>query len=166
MNANASTSSAPSGSVTQYRTALFGNPISQSLAPTFHSACYRARNLQSTGGAPPTAEQLQLQRRQQMNTQELQHWTCELQETKDFDHFLQWSGRAPGSTSASSSGKKFGGAAITMPYKSVVLQHVDEIDDEARLIGAANTVYWRGSALVATNVSRGSFSRISENNSR
>ncbi len=141
--------------VTHYRTALFGYPISQSLAPTFHSACYRARNLQSDDGAAPTAEQLSEQ-----GLPTAQHWTCELQETQDFNHFLTWSGRASSSSEPSSS--KFGGAAITMPYKSVVLSHVDEIDDEARLIGAANTVYWRAPSqptegkdvvLVATNVS-------------
>ncbi|KDN44941.1 Aminoacid dehydrogenase-like protein [Tilletiaria anomala UBC 951] len=100
------------------KTALFGYPISLSLAPTFHNACYRQRHVP---------------------------WTCELLESQDFNDFLRFIRE-----------DDFIGSAVTMPYKSEVLKHVDEIDQEAELIGAANTVYWRDHedgkrSLVATN---------------
>ena len=104
------------------KTGLFGYPISLSLAPTFHNACYKARSIP---------------------------WTCSLLESQNFNDFLSFI-KDP----------DFTGSAVTMPYKGTILDHVNEIDDEAKLIGAANTVYFRDypdgtRSLVATNVSRG-----------
>jgi shikimate dehydrogenase len=43
------------------------------------------------------------------------------------------------------------GANLTIPLKEKVLDYVDVIDDVAAEIGAANTLYWQGDALHATN---------------
>lgn len=34
----------------------------------------------------------------------------------------------------------FGGASVTMPYKEVVMSHLDEVSGAARIIGAVNTI--------------------------
>lgn len=47
----------------------------------------------------------------------------------------------------------FGGSAVTMPHKAAILNHVDAVDTQAKLIGAANTLYFKGEQLRATNVS-------------
>lgn len=43
------------------------------------------------------------------------------------------------------------GANLTIPHKLAVLDLVDERTDETRLIGAANTLFWRDGGLVADN---------------
>lgn len=43
------------------------------------------------------------------------------------------------------------GLNITVPHKQAVLAHVDVLDAPAKQIGAANTLYWHGDALHATN---------------
>lgn len=54
-----------------------------------------------------------------------------------------------------------GGSAVTMPNKSAVLsrKEIKDVEEQAELIGAANTLYWRQKGekreLVATNVSCG-----------
>jgi shikimate dehydrogenase len=45
----------------------------------------------------------------------------------------------------------FSGFAISMPFKSAVLDYVDEIDQAVKEIGAANTVVNRNGKLVAYN---------------
>lgn len=50
----------------------------------------------------------------------------------------------------------FNGAVVTMPYKVVMTEHVDIIDDDAKAVGAINTIYVRfdenGKALnIGTN---------------
>ncbi|EPQ32011.1 uncharacterized protein PFL1_00209 [Pseudozyma flocculosa PF-1] len=50
----------------------------------------------------------------------------------------------------------FGGSAVTMPHKSAILTHADHVEQQAKLIGAANTIFFRTDAdgqrrLVATN---------------
>ena len=47
------------------------------------------------------------------------------------------------------------GANCTIPHKLAVLDLVDERTEETRLIGAANTLFWRGDALVADNTDAG-----------
>ena len=49
------------------------------------------------------------------------------------------------------------GANVTIPYKEAVLRLVDEVDDEARRIGAVNTIVWRGGRLIGDNTDRYGF---------
>ncbi|OLC10882.1 MAG: shikimate dehydrogenase [Chloroflexi bacterium 13_1_40CM_67_9] len=46
------------------------------------------------------------------------------------------------------------GANVTIPYKETVLRLVDEVDDEARRIGAVNTIVCRGGRLIGHNTDR------------
>ena len=46
---------------------------------------------------------------------------------------------------------KFSGFAVSMPFKAKVLEHVDEIDFAAKVIGAANTIVNRDGRLKAYN---------------
>ena len=43
------------------------------------------------------------------------------------------------------------GVNLTVPHKEAVLAHVDVVDDAAKKIGAANTLYFEGDILHATN---------------
>lgn len=43
------------------------------------------------------------------------------------------------------------GLSVTMPHKAGVLAGLDEVSDEASALGAANTVYRRGSRLIGDN---------------
>ncbi len=43
------------------------------------------------------------------------------------------------------------GINLTIPHKVAVMAHLDEIEENARIIGAVNTVYRRGDALIGTN---------------
>jgi shikimate dehydrogenase len=45
----------------------------------------------------------------------------------------------------------FAGCNVTLPHKEQVLSYVDEVDDLARAVGAANTIIVRGGKLYATN---------------
>src|SRR5438309_3405531 len=49
------------------------------------------------------------------------------------------------------------GANVTIPYKETVLRLVDEVDDEARRIGAVNTIVCRGGRLIGANTDRYGF---------
>jgi len=49
------------------------------------------------------------------------------------------------------------GANVTIPYKEAVLRLVDEVDDEARRIGAVNTIVCRGGRLIGDNTDRYGF---------
>jgi shikimate dehydrogenase len=51
------------------------------------------------------------------------------------------------------------GANVTIPHKEAVLRLVDEVSDEARLIGAVNTVIRREGRLVGDNTDRFGFHR-------
>lgn len=44
-----------------------------------------------------------------------------------------------------------GGGTITKPFKQTVIEHLDEIDDDARAIGAVNVVENRNGVLVGRN---------------
>jgi 3-dehydroquinate dehydratase/shikimate dehydrogenase len=43
------------------------------------------------------------------------------------------------------------GFSVTIPYKQSVMEYLDEVDDNARAIGAVNTVLRRGKRLVGSN---------------
>ena len=45
----------------------------------------------------------------------------------------------------------FLGANVTIPHKHAALQAADDATEEARFIGAANTLFWDGERLVADN---------------
>ena len=47
--------------------------------------------------------------------------------------------------------QRFIGGAVTMPYKIDIIPFLDDLDAEARTIGAVNCLYRRGSNLVGTN---------------
>lgn len=46
----------------------------------------------------------------------------------------------------------FTGIGITMPHKKTVLKYLDGVSDEARVMGAVNTVYWKDGKLFGENV--------------
>jgi shikimate dehydrogenase len=54
------------------------------------------------------------------------------------------------------------GANVTIPHKESVLRLVDEVDDEARRIGAVNTIVSRGSRLVGHNTDKYGFEKALE----
>jgi len=43
------------------------------------------------------------------------------------------------------------GANVTLPYKSDVIEFLDDIDEDARSVGAVNTIYKQGEKLLGTN---------------
>ena len=43
------------------------------------------------------------------------------------------------------------GASITIPHKEAIMEHLDEVDDVGRAIGAVNTVVARGGRLLGSN---------------
>lgn len=45
----------------------------------------------------------------------------------------------------------FLGANVTIPHKAAALAYCDAVTEEARFIGAANTLYWDGDRLTADN---------------
>ncbi|CAO1631972.1 unnamed protein product [Parajaminaea phylloscopi] len=73
-------------------------------------------------------------------------WSLARIDSSDMEAFL---------TKIDALGPAFGGSAVTMPHKAAILRHVDHIDPQAKVIGAANTLYFRRDgdkkALVATN---------------
>lgn len=46
---------------------------------------------------------------------------------------------------------EFAGCNVTVPHKEMILEHTDIIHDDAKNIGAANTLWMEGNALHATN---------------
>ena len=58
------------------------------------------------------------------------------------------------------------GANVTIPHKEAVLRLLDEVDDEARRIGAVNTIVSRGGRLVGHNTDRYGFERALETQPR
>ncbi len=54
------------------------------------------------------------------------------------------------------------GVNVTVPHKVAVLEHLDEIDEEARLIGAVNTIVNRSGRLVGYNTDGRGFLRSLE----
>ena len=51
------------------------------------------------------------------------------------------------------------GANVTVPHKEAVIPFLDEVSDEARLIGAVNTIHNRGGTLVGHNTDAAGFLR-------
>lgn len=47
--------------------------------------------------------------------------------------------------------KEFIGVSVTVPFKEKVMQYVNVLTDEARLIGAVNTLYFKNEVLVGDN---------------
>jgi shikimate dehydrogenase len=52
------------------------------------------------------------------------------------------------------------GANVTVPHKLRVHAHCDRLTDEAVLVGAVNTVWWRGGALHGTNTDATGLERV------
>ncbi len=46
---------------------------------------------------------------------------------------------------------EFVGCNITLPHKETTLVHLDRVEDEARISGSVNTIYWEGTNLVGTS---------------
>ncbi len=61
-------------------------------------------------------------------------------EAKELSSFFQYARRLP-----------FQGLSVTIPHKEAVLPFLDEIDDEAKQIGAVNTISLRGGRLIGSN---------------
>ena len=45
----------------------------------------------------------------------------------------------------------FSGLNVTIPHKENILNFVDEIKDSAKVIGAANTIYFKNGKIIADN---------------
>ena len=58
------------------------------------------------------------------------------------------------------------GANVTIPHKETVLRLVDEVDDEARRIGAVNTIVSRGARLIGYNTDKYGFEKALETQAR
>jgi len=43
------------------------------------------------------------------------------------------------------------GLSVTIPFKTDVMRHLDEVDDHAEAIGAVNTVVWCGARMYGHN---------------
>ena len=54
------------------------------------------------------------------------------------------------------------GANVTIPHKESVMRLLDEIDDEARRIGAVNTIVSRGARLIGYNTDKHGFEKALE----
>lgn len=71
-------------------------------------------------------------------------WAYDVLESKDVQHFLQLL-KAP----------KCYGSAVTMPHKISIIEHLDDLTEEGREVGACNTVFFRHRSgkrcLVGTN---------------
>jgi shikimate dehydrogenase len=48
-------------------------------------------------------------------------------------------------------GEAYAGANVTIPHKVAVMEFLDEVDDEARALGAVNTISKRGGRLTGAN---------------
>ncbi|MDP9274446.1 MAG: shikimate dehydrogenase [Chloroflexota bacterium] len=57
------------------------------------------------------------------------------------------------------------GANVTIPHKEGVLRLLDEVDDEARRIGAVNTIVSRGARLIGYNTDKYGFEKALETSS-
>lgn len=109
---------------------LFGLPIAHSLSPRIHQTTYDALGLP---------------------------WAQFLLPSTDMAQFLglvrdpRCYGTCDGTTIVLSSRIKLTarpGAAVTMPHKVTIMQHLDDITPECRAVGACNTIFRRGSQLV------------------
>ena len=58
------------------------------------------------------------------------------------------------------------GANVTIPHKESVLRLLDEVDDEARRIGAVNTIVSRGARLIGYNTDKYGFEKALETQPR
>jgi shikimate dehydrogenase len=45
---------------------------------------------------------------------------------------------------------EFAGCNITLPHKESAIAYLDRVEDEARISGSVNTIYWEGTDLVGT----------------
>lgn len=53
--------------------------------------------------------------------------------------------------------EKIQGLAVTIPHKENIIEFLDEISEEAKSIGAVNTVYWEKDQLCGTNTDGSGF---------
>lgn len=56
-------------------------------------------------------------------------------------------------------GEEFLGANVTIPHKEAVLEHLDELSEDAEFVGAVNTIVRRGGELVGHNTDVVGFQR-------
>jgi shikimate dehydrogenase len=47
--------------------------------------------------------------------------------------------------------EKIAGLSVSIPHKKAIMLFLDEVSEDARKIGAVNTVYWKGEKLVGEN---------------
>jgi shikimate dehydrogenase len=43
------------------------------------------------------------------------------------------------------------GLSVTIPHKQAVIEHLDDLSENARAVGAVNTLYWRDERLIGDN---------------
>jgi shikimate dehydrogenase len=58
----------------------------------------------------------------------------------------------------------YDGFNVTKPYKEIIMNYVDELTDEARIIGAVNTVYLRHNKIVGDNTDYEGFKGLIKRN--
>jgi shikimate dehydrogenase len=99
---------------------LIGWPVEHSVSPAMHNAAFAALGLD---GSTDLAEV----------------WRYELLPTP------------PGQVAATLTRLRvegFAGANVTVPHKEAVIPYLDDLTDDARTVGAVNTIFWRDGALV------------------
>lgn len=47
--------------------------------------------------------------------------------------------------------EKIAGLSVSIPHKVEIIKHLDGLEEEAKAIGAVNTVFWKGTQLWGTN---------------
>lgn len=80
----------------------------------------------------------------------LPHFKYELMDSADVPSYLEYIGSNKNATSESE--LVYNGSAVTMPHKVTMTNHVDIVDDNAKAVGAINTIYVRFHGDRALNI--------------
>lgn len=71
----------------------------------------------------------------------IEHFNYEIMDSPDVELYLQYTGANKDATCEDE--LIYNGSAVTMPHKVTMTKHVDLIDDNAKAVGAINTIYVR-----------------------
>ncbi|GEQ71471.1 hypothetical protein JCM33374_g5155 [Metschnikowia sp. JCM 33374] len=71
------------------------------------------------------------------------HISFSLLQSTDVDKFVEWISSNQKRGASAEADLVFNGAAVTLPHKVIMTQHVDIIDVNAKAVGAINTIYVR-----------------------
>ncbi|KAK2760769.1 hypothetical protein FQN54_002006 [Arachnomyces sp. PD_36] len=111
-------------------TYLYGHPLLNSLSPLLHKTIYNHLNLNwaqiplSTTSSPASSNPTGAQQQQQQQPYTL---------SPPIPTFLSCARTSP----------KFTGSSVTMPHKVSIIPYLDDLTDEARGVGACNTIFLR-----------------------